>query len=171
VLAGTVEHGDSLGNRGSLGSGDIQWMTAGSGILHQEMPQGRSAGPHARFPALGQSALVTENDRAAVSGRPGQGRARSDRRRWHRGAVVCGSFGGKTGPVDGVAAEPRYLDISVPPGVRKRLAVETHAMRSHTCLPVAAHSAMHLRRALCKRTSWDPVTTRDRTSSAIDRSC
>ena len=42
VLAGTVEHGDSLGNRGSLGAGDIQWMTAGSGILHQEMPQGRS---------------------------------------------------------------------------------------------------------------------------------
>ena len=40
VLAGTVEHGDSLGNRGSLGAGDVQWMTAGSGILHQEMPKG-----------------------------------------------------------------------------------------------------------------------------------
>ena len=41
VLAGTVEHGDSLGNRGTLGAGDVQWMTAGSGIIHQEMPQGR----------------------------------------------------------------------------------------------------------------------------------
>ena len=44
VLAGTVDHGDSLGNRGSLGAGDIQWMTAGSGILHQEMPKGDQAG-------------------------------------------------------------------------------------------------------------------------------
>ena len=44
MLAGTVEHGDSLGNRGSLGAGDIQWMTAGSGILHQEMPKGDPQG-------------------------------------------------------------------------------------------------------------------------------
>ena len=56
MLAGTVEHGDSLGNRGSLGAGDVQWMTAGSGILHQEMPKGDRAGPHARLPALGESA-------------------------------------------------------------------------------------------------------------------
>ena len=58
VLAGEVEHGDSLGNRGTLGAGDVQWMTAGSGILHQEMPTGDFAGPHARLPALGQPALV-----------------------------------------------------------------------------------------------------------------
>lgn len=44
VLAGSVEHGDSLGNRGSLGSGDVQWMTAGRGIMHQEMPRGDAAG-------------------------------------------------------------------------------------------------------------------------------
>ena len=44
VLAGTVDHGDSLGNRGSLGAGDVQWMTAGSGILHQEMPKGDQKG-------------------------------------------------------------------------------------------------------------------------------
>jgi len=44
VLAGTVDHGDSLGNRGSLGAGDVQWMTAGSGILHQEMPKGDPKG-------------------------------------------------------------------------------------------------------------------------------
>ncbi|MBI2505909.1 MAG: pirin family protein, partial [Candidatus Latescibacteria bacterium] len=44
VLAGTVEHGDSLGNRGSMGAGDVQWMTAGSGILHQEMPKGDPRG-------------------------------------------------------------------------------------------------------------------------------
>ena len=44
MLAGTVDHGDSLGNRGTLGAGDVQWMTAGSGILHQEMPKGDAQG-------------------------------------------------------------------------------------------------------------------------------
>jgi quercetin 2,3-dioxygenase len=44
VLAGEVEHGDSMGNKGSIGAGDVQWMTAGSGIIHQEMPKGDSAG-------------------------------------------------------------------------------------------------------------------------------
>src|SRR6266481_2875232 len=43
-LAGTVDHGDSMGNRGSIASGDVQWMTAGSGIIHQEMPRGDQAG-------------------------------------------------------------------------------------------------------------------------------
>ena len=57
VLAGTVDHGDSLGNRGTLGAGDVQWMTAGSGIIHQEMPQGRSKRPHARIPAVGEPAV------------------------------------------------------------------------------------------------------------------
>src|SRR5258706_16327460 len=54
VLSGSVQHGDSLGNKGTMGAGDVQWMTAGSGILHQEM-KGRRARPNARFPALGQS--------------------------------------------------------------------------------------------------------------------
>src|SRR6201989_1289337 len=44
ALSGTVEHGDSLANRGSLGAGDVQWMTAGRGILHQEMPKGDAQG-------------------------------------------------------------------------------------------------------------------------------
>ena len=52
VLAGTVEHQDSLGNKGALTAGDVQWMTAGRGILHQEMPEG-DAGPHARLSTLG----------------------------------------------------------------------------------------------------------------------
>ena len=59
VLAGTVEHGDSLGNRGAIGAGDMQWMTAGSGIIHQEMPKGdepgactaSSCGPTCRRPS------------------------------------------------------------------------------------------------------------------------
>ena len=71
VLNGTVEHGDSLGNRGTLGSGDVQWMTAGRGIMHQEMPQGDCARPHARLPAVGEFAVVAQNDGAALSGRQG----------------------------------------------------------------------------------------------------
>ena len=69
VLAGAVEHGDSLGNRGLMGAGDVQWMTAGSGILHQEMPKGRRAGTDARVSALGEPARLPEDDRASLSGR------------------------------------------------------------------------------------------------------
>jgi len=125
VLAGTVEHGDSLGNRGSLGAGDIQWMTAGSGILHQEMPQGDPQGRMHGFQLwanLPSSLKMTAPRYQDVSGKDVPEVVDDDGTRVR---VVCGSFWGKTGPIDGVAADPRYLDISVPPGQRKRLAVET----------------------------------------------
>jgi redox-sensitive bicupin YhaK (pirin superfamily) len=126
VLAGTVEHGDSLGNRGSLGAGDIQWMTAGSGILHQEMPQGDQQGRMHGFQLwanLPSSLKMTAPRYQDVQGKDVPEVIEDDGTAVR---IVCGSFGGQTGPVDGVAAEPRYLDISVPPGVRKRLAVETY---------------------------------------------
>lgn len=126
VLAGTVEHGDSLGNRGLLGPGDIQWMTAGSGIMHQEMPQGDFAGKMHGFQlwanlpsSLKMTApryqdvkatdipVVIDDDGTAVR-------------------VLCGDFWGKTGPVDGIAAEPTYVDISVPPGKRKSFKIDTY---------------------------------------------
>ena len=125
VLKGSVSHGDSLGNQGTLGSGDVQWMTAGSGILHQEMPQGDPEGrmhgfqlwsnlPRSlkmtapRYQDIGARDIpeITDDDGTVVR-------------------VVCGDFWGKTGPVQGVAADPRYLDIWVPPGRRKSLPVET----------------------------------------------
>ncbi len=125
VLAGTVEHGDSLGNSGAIAAGDVQWMTAGSGIIHQEMPKGDHVGRMhgfqlwANLPAsLKMSApryqevkapdipVVTDDDGTEVR-------------------IICGSFWGKTGPVDGVAAEPIYLDVSVPQGKRKTLPIET----------------------------------------------
>jgi hypothetical protein len=124
VLAGTVEHGDSLGNRGSLGAGDVQWMTAGSGILHQEMPQGDPQGRMHGFQLwanLPSSLKMTAPRYQDVAGKDVP-EAIDDDGTCVR--VVCGSFWGKTGPVDGVAADPRYLDVSVPPGVRKRLAVD-----------------------------------------------
>jgi redox-sensitive bicupin YhaK (pirin superfamily) len=124
VLAGNVEHGDSLGNRGNLGSGDVQWMTAGRGILHQEMPQGDTQGrmhgfqlwanlpsslkmtaPRYQDIKAGEIPEIVDDDGTRVR-------------------IVCGDFRGKRGPVEGVAADPRYLDISVPPGKRKTLAVE-----------------------------------------------
>ena len=124
VLSGTVDHGDSLGNRGSLGAGDVQWMTAGRGILHQEMPQGDPQGRMHGFQlwahlpaALKMTAPryqdgvskdipeITDDDGTTVR-------------------VIIGDFWGKTGPVQGIAADPRYLDVSVPPGKRKTLPVE-----------------------------------------------
>jgi redox-sensitive bicupin YhaK (pirin superfamily) len=125
VLAGSVEHGDSMGNRGSIGAGDIQWMTAGRGILHQEMPtgdpQGRMHGFQlwANLPAhLKMTAPryqeVQSSDIPEVTDDDGT-----------KVRVVCGTFWGTKGPVDGIAADPVYLDVSIPPGTRKTLPVET----------------------------------------------
>jgi redox-sensitive bicupin YhaK (pirin superfamily) len=125
VLAGTVEHADSLGNKGAIAPGDIQWMTAGRGILHQEMPKGdREGRMHgfqlwANLPAAhkmtdpryqevksAEIPALTDDDGTSVR-------------------LVCGSFWGKKGPVEGIAADPTYLDVSVPPGKRKTLPVAT----------------------------------------------
>jgi len=125
VLAGTVEHGDSLGNRGNLGAGDVQWMTAGSGILHQEMPKGD---PHGRMHGfqlwanLPSSLKMTKPRYQDVLSAEIPEVVDDDGTRVR---VICGDFWGKTGPVQGVAADPRYVDVSVAPRQRKRLAVET----------------------------------------------
>ena len=124
VLAGTVDHGDSLGNRGSLGAGDVQWMTAGSGILHQEMPKGDPKGRMHGFQLwanLPSSMKMTKPRYQDVAARDIPEITEDDGTRVR---VVCGDFWGTRGPVDGVAADPRYLDVFVPPGVRKRLQVE-----------------------------------------------
>jgi redox-sensitive bicupin YhaK (pirin superfamily) len=124
VLAGTVDHGDSLGNAGSLGAGDVQWMTAGSGILHQEMPKGDAKGRMHGFQLwanLPASLKMTSPRYQDVPAAEIPEMVDDD------GTVirvVCGSFRDRKGPVDGIAADPRYLDISVPPGVKKTLKVE-----------------------------------------------
>ena len=125
VLAGTVAHGDSLGNRGNLGAGDVQWMTAGSGILHQEMPKGDPQGRMHGFQLwanLPASLKMTQPRYQDVASGDIPEIVDDDGTRVR---VICGDFWGKKGPVEGVAADPRYLDISVPPGRQKRLAVET----------------------------------------------
>ena len=126
VLSGTVDHGDSLGNSGTLRAGDVQWMTAGSGILHQEMPKGNAQGqmhgfqlwanlpsahkmtaPRYQDVKSGDIPEITDDDGTTVR-------------------VIVGDFWGRRGPVDGIAADPQYLDISVPPGVKKTFRVDTY---------------------------------------------
>ncbi|MEX0345380.1 MAG: pirin family protein [Rhizobiaceae bacterium] len=126
VLSGTVEHGDSLGNKGTLGAGDVQWMTAGSGIMHQEMPKGDDRGRMHGFQLwanLPASQKMTSPRYQDVESKDIPEIIDDD---GTVARVVCGSFWGKTGPVDGVAASPQYLDISVPPGKRKILPVDTY---------------------------------------------
>ena len=124
VLSGTVEHGDSLGNRGLLGAGDIQWMTAGRGIMHQEMPRGDAQGRMhgfqlwANLPSSLKMTAPRYQDVKAVE----IPEVVDDDGTHVR--VICGDFWGKKGPVDGVAADPRYLDVFVPAGKRKSLKVE-----------------------------------------------
>ena len=126
VLSGSVEHGDSLGNTGTLTGGDVQWMTAGSGIMHQEMPQGSDSGQMHGFQlwanlpgSLKMTApryqdvksadipVITDDDGTRVK-------------------VIVGDFWGRRGPVDGIAADPQYLDISVPAGVKKTFSIDTY---------------------------------------------
>lgn len=126
VLGGTVEHSDSLGNSGSLGAGDVQWMTAGSGILHQEMPQGNAAGQMHGFQLWGNLPAaqkmtapryqdVTSSDIPVITDDDGT-----------IVKIIAGSFWGKSGPVDGIANDPQYLDIYIPPGITKILPVDTY---------------------------------------------
>jgi quercetin 2,3-dioxygenase len=124
VLAGNVEHGDSLGNRGNLGAGDVQWMTAGRGIMHQEMPKGDAQGHMHGFQLwanLPSGLKMTAPRYQDVKGADVPEVVDDDGTRVR---IVVGDFWGKKGPVEGVAAEPRYLDVSVPPGKRKRIAVD-----------------------------------------------
>ena len=123
VLAGSVEHGDSMGNRGSITSGDVQWMTAGSGIIHQEMPKGDGVGRMHGFQLwanLPSSLKMTAPRYQEVKSEEIPEVVDDDGTRVR---IVCGSFWGKSGPVEGIAADPVYLDVSVPPGKKKTLPV------------------------------------------------
>lgn len=123
VLAGTVDHADSLGNAGAIGPGDVQWMTAGRGIVHQEMPHGDAHGRMhgfqlwANLPAAHKMTApryqeVASQDVTEVTDDDGT-----------RVRVICGEFWGRKGPVEGVAADPQYLDVWVPPSVERTIPV------------------------------------------------
>src|SRR3954467_3766425 len=112
VLAGTVDHGDSLGNRGTLGAGDVQWMTAGSGILHQEMPQGDARGRMHGFQLWANLPSSLKMTAPRYQDVPGAAIPEVVDDDGTRARVIIGDFWGKRGPVEGIAGEPRYLDIS-----------------------------------------------------------
>jgi quercetin 2,3-dioxygenase len=125
VLAGEVAHGDSLGNKGRMTAGDVQWMTAGSGILHQEMPKGDERGRMHGFQLWANLPAALKMTNPRYQDVPSSAIPEVTEDDGTRARIICGEFWGKTGPVEGVAADPRYVDISVPPGMRKRIKVET----------------------------------------------
>jgi len=125
VLSGTVDHGDSLGNQGAIGAGDVQWMTAGSGIIHQEMPHGDAEGKMHGFQLwanLPSSLKMTPPRYQEVESADIPEVVDDDGTKIR---VICGNVWGATGPIDGIAADPQYIDVAVPPGKRKSLPVET----------------------------------------------
>jgi quercetin 2,3-dioxygenase len=115
MLAGKVEHGDSMGNRGVISSGDVQWMTAGSGIIHQEMPKGDPDGRMYGFQLWANLPKThkmmdpryrdVKDEMTPVIKRPDGVRIR----------VICGVVDGQRGPVQDVVIDPEYLDVTVPP--------------------------------------------------------
>ena len=126
VLSGSVAHSDSLGNSGTLTNGDVQWMTAGSGIMHQEMPTGNTRGQMHGFQLWanlpGHLKMTTpryqdvqSKDISEIIDDDGT-----------KVKVITGNFWGKKGPVDGIAADPLYLDINVPANRRKSFKVDTY---------------------------------------------
>jgi redox-sensitive bicupin YhaK (pirin superfamily) len=115
VLYGEVEHGDSLGNRGVIHPGDIQWMTAGSGIIHQEMPKGTSNGLMwgyqlwANLPA--SKKLMPPRYRDVKEAQVPE----VDLDFGAKVKIICGQVKGVVGPVKDIVTDPEYLDVSLPP--------------------------------------------------------
>jgi quercetin 2,3-dioxygenase len=129
VLQGRVEHGDSMGNKGVIESGDLQWMTAGSGIVHQEMPKGDDQGRlwgfqlWANLPASHK--MMDPRYRGLTAAEIPEAKLREARVK-----VIAGDIGGVRGPVRDVVVDPEYLDVTVPEGT-----TFTHAIkRGYTAL-------------------------------------
>ncbi|MCI4369548.1 MAG: pirin family protein [Thermoplasmata archaeon] len=150
MLNGNVEHEDSLGNSGVIGGGEVQWMSAGSGILHQEMPkriEGTMSGfqlwvnlprrlkmevPSYRGLRADDIPVVRREDESVVK-------------------VVAGEFNGVEGPVRGIPVDPTYLDVQLPAGIAIRLPTR----RGHTAFAQAISGSG----AFGPPRSKDPPTT------------
>ncbi len=157
VRKGEILHRDSLGHRGSIGGGDIQWMTSGSGILHEEMPQVRPEG-------IGGLQLWLNLPAREKMSRPKyrdlQG-AQLTETRTEDGArirVIAGEAAGLVGPVDGLAVAPKFVDVTLPPGTTIREVVP----RGHAAFAYLDHGEvsfgpsrgpLHSRRATRRVTS------------------
>ena len=150
MLAGTVDHADSLGNSGAIAAGDVQWMTAGKGIIHQEMPHGDATGRMHGFQLwanLPSSLKMTAPRYQEVKSMEIPDVTDDD---GTRARVVCGSFWGTKGPIDGIAADPIYLDVSVPPGNAKSFRSRRRAMPSPMSLQAPESFATRPNRSRCR---------------------
>lgn len=113
MIHGIVEHGDSLGNKGTIQSGDVQWMTAGSGIIHQEMPKGQNG-------RMGGLQLWVNLPASHKMMDPRYRDIKSENIPIHRTEngvkvkVISGRYKGLTGPAQDIICDPEYLDISIP---------------------------------------------------------
>ena len=161
VLAGTVEHGDSMGNHGAIAAGDVQWMTAGSGIIHQEMPKGDTTGPNARVSTLGESARRAQDDRAALSGSEGAARfRRSPTMTVRTCALSAGASGERRGRWTGLQ---QIRSISMFPYRRaseRCCRSKPPVTRSHTCSRVTGSSATRRVRWRCRPKALGWLDTR-----------
>ena len=132
VLKGDVEHGDSLGNKGVIKGGDVQWMTAGSGIIHQEMPKGDSDGIMEGFQLW---ANLPKNDKMMNPRYRDITAEQIPLLRQDSGVeikVICGQVDGVSGPVTDVMIEPEYLDVWVPPNEKfTHITDEKHTVFSY----------------------------------------
>ena len=114
ILRGTVEHGDSMGNKGVIASGDVQWMTAGSGIIHQEMPKGNENGWNMGFQLWANLPksykMMSPRYRDVKSSEiPELITAKGVKIK-----IISGNVNGIVGPVQDIVIDPEYLDITVP---------------------------------------------------------
>jgi quercetin 2,3-dioxygenase len=116
VIKGDVEHGDSMGNQGIISAGDIQWMTAGSGIIHQEMPKGDSGGRMYGFQLWANlpksHKMMDPRYRDVKSGQVPEVLLENGA----RVRAICGQVVDRKGPVRDIITDPEYLDVTVPPG-------------------------------------------------------
>ncbi|MDA8307997.1 MAG: pirin family protein [Deltaproteobacteria bacterium] len=116
VVEGRVEHGDSMGNKGDITVGDVQWMTAGSGIIHQEMPKGNEAG------RMGGFQLWANLPASMKMMEPRYRDVRSEQipevtlDKGIKVRIICGEINGVRGPVRDIVINPQYLDVTVPAG-------------------------------------------------------
>ncbi|MBT6258189.1 MAG: pirin family protein [Alphaproteobacteria bacterium] len=125
VLKGNVEHGDSLGNRGVLSDGDVQWMTAGSGIIHQEMPRGNANGEMHGFQLWANLPSHQKMTTPRYQDIPSPDITTLTDDDGTHIRVIAGDYRGYRGPVDGIDTDPSYLDIAMPANTTKRFPFDT----------------------------------------------
>ncbi len=124
VLQGVVEHGDSMGNRGLISSGDVQWMTAGNGIIHQEMPKGDKKRVMSGFQLWANLPASNKMMDPRYRDVKNQQIPEISLKSGVKAKIICGKLDGVEGPVRDIVTDPEYLDVTVPAG-----ATFTHPVR------------------------------------------